>query len=404
MLSRRNLIRNASLLALAPGVPAFLTRVARTAEPSADQRILVVIQLDGGNDGINTVVPFADEGYAANRRELRIPRDQLIRIDDRVGLHPSIREADDLLQDGRLAIIHSVGYPNPDRSHFRSMAIWHTARFDQKFVLEEAVGPRFGWAGLALDGVEHSRGADAILVGDERLPTALRGHRAVVASLAPHEELSVDAPLQPQQYIQSTDANDELRDFVNQTVLDVYVSADELSKATRADTLGRYPDTQLGQRLQLIARLIKSGLSTRIYYAIQPGYDTHAFQLPAHARLLDEFGGAVKSFLDDLSRSQLADQVLVMAFSEFGRRVQENGSSGTDHGTAGPMFIAGTKVHAGLLGDPPSLTDLADGDLKMQVDFRNVLSTVLGGWLAIDPVGALGGRFQNLPLLANEGA
>src|SRR5438128_10570817 len=182
MFSRRDFLNsvgcNATLLALAPTVPGFLARTARAAAPERDGRILVVVQLDGGNDGINTVVPFGDEEYARHRRELRIPADRVCKLTDRVGLHPAMRPAADMIQDGRLAIVQGVGYPNPDRSHFRSMAIWQTARLDGQ-------GPEVhGWLGRALDGASVANGPSAVFVGERDLPRALRGRRTLAASFA----------------------------------------------------------------------------------------------------------------------------------------------------------------------------------------------------------------------------
>ncbi|HUG67240.1 MAG TPA: DUF1501 domain-containing protein [Pirellulaceae bacterium] len=380
MLSRRSFLQGSTLLALAPTVPGFLTRsVLASAEASSDGRILVVIQMDGGNDGINTVVPYADDGYGANRKELRLRTDGLIKIDGEAAFHPSMRAAADLLDDGRLAIVQGVGYPNPNRSHFRSMAIWHTARFEQEEHLN------FGWAGRALDLSRRTVGADAIFVGSETLPVALRGRRSVASSMLHAEDLVLTAPINPTTLLTGRGEGNDLKSFVQRTVLDSYTTADELSKAKGGDESStRYPETQLAERLKLIARLIKSGLPTRVYYAIQSGYDTHAVQLPGHARLLNEFAGAVKALVDDLAAANLADRVAVMAFSEFGRRVQENGSLGTDHGTAGPVFIAGTSVVAGLHGRMPRLLDLDDGgDLKLTVDFRQVYATVIERWLGV---------------------
>jgi uncharacterized protein (DUF1501 family) len=400
MASRRAFLQTAlngsSLIALAPTVPGFLARTARAAAPAADGRVLVVLQLDGGNDGINTLIPFADEGYARHRKALRIEAGKVLKLDDRVGLHPAMKDAADLVESGRLAVVPGVGYPNPNRSHFESMAIWQTARLDP----EERGGP--GWLGRAFDAAPGPGGGDGPLlyVGAGAVPPALRGRRASAAALERAEELALDPAAAPARALAYDDPGDGLLAFVRRSALDAYASADRLAALARGgDASARYPATGLGARLRLVARLLKGGHPARVYYTSQPGYDTHAGQLPTHFGLLAELSGALKVFLDDLAAAGLDGRVLVLGFSEFGRRVAENGSAGTDHGTSGPVLLAGPGVRAGVLGACPSLTDLEDGDLKTAVDFRRVYATALGAWLGLPPGSALGGAFDPLPLL-----
>ena len=392
MLKRRDFLKTSSLLSLSPVIPTFLSRTARAEGSERDGRVLVVLQLDGGNDGINTVVPFGDEGYREHRRELRLPTDRLLKVGDGLGLHPSMRGAADLLEGGRLAIVQGVGYPNPDRSHFESMNMWQTAR------LGRSGGDVHGWLGRALDAGPRGTGPDAVHVGEQALPRALVARRAASASFADASDLALAlrAPSGG-----AAPAADDLASFVSRTVTDAYATAAELeaAKARGGDTSARYPDTGLARRLGLVARSIKAGWPARVYYVIQPGYDSHAVQLPTHARLLGEFAGALRAFLDDLDASKLADRVVVMAFSEFGRRPEENGSLGTDHGTAGPLFLAGPSVKAGLHGRTPPLADLEDGDLKWSTDFRSVYATLLDRWLGLPAERVLGGRFDILPVL-----
>ncbi len=394
MPTRRDLFRSLPLISLAPTVPGFLARLARGAEPARDDRVLVVIQLEGGNDGINTVVPIDDDGYARNRSALRLAKDRLVRVVDGVGLHPAMGDAGKLLESGRLAIVPGVGYPNPSRSHFASMATWQTARFDPEDQKSA------GWLGRALD-LEQPREveASALFVGSGHPPTALLGRKARAASLERIEDLRLEnAPQAPR--ASSPASGDDLADFVRRGTLDAYATADRLAELARGrDDSARYPATGLASRLKLVARLLKGGFRSRVFYTTQAGYDTHNNQLATHAELLDEFSGAIKAFLDDLASAKLADRVLVLAFSEFGRRVAENGSSGTDHGTAGPVFLAGPTVKPGLAGPYPSLGDLEGGDLKMSLDFRRVYATALGDWLGLPSELALGGRFEPLPLL-----
>jgi uncharacterized protein (DUF1501 family) len=402
MFSRREFLRaslqGSTLVALAPTIPGFLAQTARAVSPQRDGRILVVIQLDGGNDGINTVVPFADEGYAKYRQFLRLPTQQLIKVDKQVGLHPAMAEVGKLLESNRLAVVQGVGYPNPNRSHFESMAIWHTARFnpDERNDL--------GWIGRSLD--EDKRPASGVpacvFVGGGQLPVALRGRRSVASALTRPEDFILAPGATPLRPKSETEAKMDLAAFVLRSALDAYATADRMADVVRAkeDNGARYPSTELASQLRLMARLIKANVGTRVYYARQSGYDTHAAQLGPHANLLGELSGALRAFLDDLTAAKLADRIAVLAFSEFGRTVKENGSAGTDHGTAGPVFLAGTGVKPGLVGATPQLLDLdpKHGDLKMGIDFRRVYATVLEDWVGLPVQTALGGTFERLPL------
>jgi uncharacterized protein (DUF1501 family) len=397
MLSRRAFLKSSTLLALAPTIPSFLAGTARAAKSQTDSRVLVVIELNGGNDGINTVVPFGDEGYAKNRQTLRLPKDRLLKVTDQVGLNPALGDFGKLLDSSRLSVIQGVGYPNPNRSHPESMAIWQTARFTKE---EQKC---HGWLGRALDQVDRpaSTSPAALHVGTESLPAALQGRRTVVSALAQLEdyEANIQGPLR--RAIAGPEAKDDLTAYIRRTLLDGYLTADSLKEvASGQRTAIAYPETGLAQRLELIARVLKAGMGTRIFYTIQSGYDTHYSQLPRHANLLGELAGAQKAFLDDLAATGLGDRVAVLTFSEFGRRVQENASAGTDHGTAGPVFLAGPKVRSGLAGTTPPLLDLEDGDLKMGIDFRRVYATVLEDWLGLTASDALGGDFAKLPLFS----
>jgi uncharacterized protein (DUF1501 family) len=394
MLTRRALLKHSAFVSLATAAPGFLSRTAQAAGPDRDGRILVVVQLDGGNDGINTVVPFGDEVYAKYRRELRLPSDRLCKLNDQVGLHPAMRRAADLFEDGRLAIVQGVGYPNPNRSHFESMATWQTARFD-------AEGRKgHGWLGRALDTASgSSQGPAAVFVGDRDLPRALQGRRTVTASYADASDLVLAHPAPAPTATNS--ASDDIASFVNRTVTSAYATSAELAAAAErgTDSSARYPSTEIGKKLELISRSIKAGSAARVYYLIQPGYDTHALQLPTQATLLGEFSRSIRAFLDDLAAAKLADRVLLMAFSEFGRRPDENGSLGTDHGTAGPVFLAGTGLKAGLIGETPRLGELVDGDLKWSIDFRRVYAALLDQWLKLPSEAVLGQRFEPLSIL-----
>ena len=376
MLTRRDLLKT-TLNGAADGrpepprFPLFLAETARAAEPRRDGRVLVIIQLDGGNDAINTLVPFRDEGYAKHRNALRIPEKDLIRVNDQVGLHPGLRGLGSLLEQGQLGLVPGVGYPNPNRSHFESMAIWQTARLDP----EEHTGP--GWIGRSLDEQAESghggrpAGTPALLIGDGQPPGRLArpASRRIVPGTdrRPHRASGL-GPLVDRH---SPGRDDRRRRRPRRLrPPECPRRLCRLGPLGRADTTvgstpeARYPDTALAGKLRTVAQLLKADLGARVFYTIQSGYDTHAGQSNSHFSLLFELGGAIKAFLDDLTAAKLADRVAVVGFSEFGRRVDENGSAGTDHGTAGLVFLAGTGVRPGVHGKIPSLTDLVDGDPK----------------------------------------
>jgi uncharacterized protein (DUF1501 family) len=397
MISRRDLLRRSTLVSLAPTVPGFLARTVRAAAPNRDARILVIIQLDGGNDGINTVVPYKDEGYTKNRRDLRLGPNELIKLDVQagVGLNAAMQPMTKLFEDGRLAVIQGVGYPNPSRSHFESMAVWHSART----TAENRDG--CGWLGRGLDTAPRpARGAPAaIFLSRSDLPLAIRGRRAVATAMTGPDDFTLKSDADPRGDGAGSSTS-SLASFVQRSALDAYAFADQMAAMAQGRSANvNYPSTTLAERLKLVALLIRAGLGSRVYYAIQPGYDTHSVQGARHAELLAELAGAMRAFQDDLSSAKLDDRVAVLCFSEFGRRVEENGSRGTDHGTAGPVFLVGSCVRGALLGTPPSLVDLdPEGDLKMTTDFRRVYATVLEKWLEIPAQPILGNSYAPLEL------
>ena len=392
MLSRRDFLNRSALVALSPVVPAFLTQASRAAGARRDAPILVVIQLDGGNDGINTVVPFGDDGYGRNRTTLRLATDKLLKLNEHVALHPAMRPAMNLINDGRLTIVQGVGYPNPSRSHFKSMRIWQSARIEEDPV-------HLGWVGRAFDRLPWPRpGPDAIYVGDDDLPQALVGRRSSAAAITSMDDLALRSPPAPE--ARGPAEGEDVASFVRRSVLEAYGTANEFAGATTAALASvAYPDCKLAAQLQLIARLIAAGAAARVYYASHGSFDTHAAQLEIHALLLGQFSASLKAFLDDLRQAKLSDRVIVLAFSEFGRRVAENGSEGTDHGTAAPLFVAGDAVRAGVIGKTPSLCDLDHGDLKALLDFRQVYATILEDWFGLPAQNSLAGEFERVPLL-----
>jgi uncharacterized protein (DUF1501 family) len=278
------------------------------------------------------------------------------------------------------------------------MAIWHTARFDPV----DHTGP--GWIGRSLDAraVPGTSGPASLYIGAGAVPSALRGTSAPAGSLEHIDDITLDQPSAAKpaagDAMDNRESSDSVASFVQRAALDAYATADRLAALGRDDSNARYPSSGLAQRLRVIARLLKGGFGARVFYTLQTGYDTHRAQPGTHFQILNELSGALEAFHADLGASGLLDRVLVMAFSEFGRRVAENGSAGTDHGTSGPVFLAGTHIQSGLIGSYPSLTDLVDGDLKMTVDFRRVYATVLEDWLGLASENALNGTFERMPL------
>jgi uncharacterized protein (DUF1501 family) len=420
--TRRELIRlglgSSALLACGPTVPLFLASSATAladdhgsavASRTVRGRILVVVQLSGGNDGLNTVVPYRDDEYRKRRPGLQISAKEVLKIDDHVGLNPALDGFAKLLEQERLAVIQSVGYPNPNRSHFESMAIWHTARLDH-----DATAP--GWLARAIDARPGPEGdAPGLHIHDAfPLPKALEGGRYVIPSLARLEQFrrrlgmpeGADAATQASALERLCRQNrgeaGSLLQFVERCSLVTYASSARLERLRQdsTSTTAAYPEyLGLAKRLQLIAQLIKAGLTTSIYYTQLDGFDTHAGQVTRHAQLLRELGISLRAFLDDLEKSGEADRVLVLVFSEFGRRLTENASGGTDHGTAAPVFLLGRPVKAGLHGPYSDLTHLDDGDPRHAIDFRSIYAAVLDRWLDIPHRDILGSTFEPLPLM-----
>ncbi len=413
-------------------IPSFLSRTLAALEANAadsatqittgkDAPILVVLQMAGGNDGLNTVVPFTNDFYFKARPALQIPAKDVLQLNNEFGFHPGMTGFKALFDEGRLSIIHGVGYPNPNRSHFRSTEIWQTASDANKI-------EKYGWLGRYFDNV--CKGCDptiGINIG-RQAPQAFTSAKPAGVSLD-----------NPQNYrFASNDSKDGLNstehffrelngtgtadfdsaemsagatiagvagkaaatvsplDYLERTALDAQVSSDTILSITRkVQNQVNYPPSALANSLRLVARLIGGGLPTRIYYVSQGGYDTHANQTPAQDRLLRELAVSVQSFVKDLTAQGNADRVLIMTFSEFGRRVAQNANGGTDHGAAAPLFMIGPKMRAQFVGQFPSLSphDLRNGDLKFTTDFRSVYAGVLENWLRVPSATILGRKF-----------
>lgn len=371
MLSRRSFLKASSVVALSSTVPLFVTRSVRGADPDKDARVLVVIEMDGGNDALNTVVPHADAEYAKLRPRLKLDPKRLVKVTDSVGLHPALKPLDKLLGAGQLVVLPGVGYPNPNRSHFESMAMWHTARF------EEAELRGYGWLGRAMD----PTAGNLFAVGGE-VPTALRGRRSSAVAFKRIEEVLLTDSAAAKAGVGSEPADDLLA-YVRRQATDAHTAADKLAALAKDKSGASYPQTELAQRLKIVGKLLKADVGARIFYTSFNGFDTHSQQQFTHAELLSEFAGAVAAFFADLTASKLADRVTLLSFSEFGRTIKENGSAGTDHGTTGACFVAGPTVAGGLVGTMPSLTDLDKGEPKMTTDFRGVYNAVLNDWMGL---------------------
>lgn len=379
-----------SLLASGVTLPGFLCRTAAASRPERDQRILVVIQMTGGNDGLNTVIPVGDDAYHRARPTLRIDSSAAHILDKDLALHPEMSTFKRLFDDGWLSVVNNVGYPNPDRSHFRSMDIWQTASLEPERV-------ETGWIGRIVD--REGAGAEAALalhLDHTEMPLALRSSRGIVPSIRNINAFSLEdhgGNLEESLAAARRDAADDLL-FVQRVAVASCAQARRLEGIAAGEDAGAtYPQFGLAQRLRQIAQLIAADFGPRIYYTSFDGFDTHAQQATGHGPLLKELSDSVAAFTDDLAGRKIADRVLVMTFSEFGRRVMENGSRGTDHGAAAPMFIVGPGAAGGLIGDRPVLDD-PSGDVPHTVDFREVYAAVLDRWLGIEHAAILGKRYQ----------
>jgi uncharacterized protein (DUF1501 family) len=390
------------LVAWGLNVPGFLARTA-VAAPAADKAgakdtILVVIELNGGNDGLNTVIPFKDPEYAKLRPTLKQPVAQIKKINDNLGLHPQLTGLAELLQDNALCVVQGVGYPNPNQSHFKSMDIWQSA--------STAANLTEGWIGKALKALPATP-AFHIKRGNEKAPLAVEGAPLRVPSLTSLADFQLQlaaasgADKKEQRDViegaVKTKKKDKpsLLDFVARTASNTYASSRRLQEIGKNyQPKAPYPNNnQLANRLKLAAQLIDGGLGARVFYVSIDGFDTHSGQAPSHAALMAQLSGAMTAFFKDMAARGHRDRILMMTFSEFGRRARENGSKGTDHGSAAPMFLVGGKVKAGAVGEHPSLTALEMGNLKHHTDFRQVYAAILDKWLGVPSKDVLGAAF-----------
>jgi len=435
--TRRRFLRTSALGAAAAWtLPVFLEKTffaldAMAAEAvtqsvtGKDGTILVVLQMAGGNDGLNMVVPYADDLYYRSRPRLGLSADKLLKLDSYAGLNGKLTGLKSLFDEGHLAIVQGVGYPNPNRSHFRSTEIWQTASDAERAESE-------GWLGKYFDSC--CAGADptvGVAIG-EQMPQAFAAKTPTGVTFSKPEqfrwqpsEKAAGAMTSEEAFFRQLNGMDEegsgasneggsigaiagrpkgdqsAVDFLQRTALDAQLSSDKiLAIARKYKSTVPYPPGLLSASLSMIARMIAGGLPTRVYYASQGGFDTHAGQVNAHDRLMGQLNDAIAAFVADLKQQGNFNRVVLMTFSEFGRRVAENANGGTDHGVAAPMFVIGGALRPGLFGKHPSLSDLDHGDLKFNIDFRSVYGTILDSWLKAPSETVLGRKFPGLGLLS----
>ncbi|MFN4144545.1 MAG: DUF1501 domain-containing protein [Runella sp.] len=396
------------------GIPvkAYAHNPFAVSMQSTEGKILVLVQLAGGNDGLNTIVPYENSVYYNRRANIAIKKEQVLPLNTELGLHPSMEALKGLYDGGRLTILHSVGYPSPNRSHFRSTDIWLTAS-DANEVWDE------GWAGRYLTKLYPGFPLQipdqpmAIQLGsvESLLIQTDVGSTGVVFSTPDSFNNLVRGTTIDTEPVPNTPAGEELR-FLRQIATQSVAYADIIKKKWDAATknVSPYPTTGLGNQLKIVGELIAGGLQTPVYLTTIGGFDTHANQVVAnathtgtHANLLKTVSDAVAAFQRDLEKRGIADKVVVMTFSEFGRRVSQNGTTGTDHGSAAPLFVIGKGVRGGMIGKTPNLNDLDNnGDIKFQFDFRQVYSSVLQDHLGVDASMVrtiMGGKdFTTLPI------
>ncbi len=395
LIKRRQFIQVGSLATASLMLPKFLKAFEGQPTVPPGNRVVVILQLSGGNDGLNTVVPVGNDIYHKSRPGLGIAGSKALRLTDEAGLHPVLDAFKEFYDDGSLGIINSVGYPNPDRSHFRSMDIWQTASHSHEYL-------HSGWIGRYLDA--QCRGCDkptqAIEI-DDVLSPALKGNMVNGMALKDPKRLFGTAN---EKFFRDVvkqhggTSSEETVDYLYKTMSQTLSSADYIFKQSRLrPSSAEYPKTELGRSFRTIASLIFSDINTKVYYVSLGSFDTHINQGAQQQRLFTDMNESVKAFVKDLKKNNRFEDVLLLTFSEFGRRVSQNASGGTDHGAANNMFlVSGGLKQKGLINAMPDLTDLQDGDLKHKVDFKNVYATVLDKWLQADSKAILGKEFELL--------
>lgn len=381
-MKRRDFIKNTSLASSLFMVPGFVKAFDEAFSAKYGHKRLVIIQLAGGNDGLNTIVPFRNDIYYKNRPKLAIERSKVLKLNDELGLHSSLAPLRKLYDNGYLSIINNVGYPNPDRSHFRSTDIWHTASASNEYL-------QSGWIGRYLDQYKKNP-FDAIEV-DESLSLAMKGEQVNGIATTDAQRLfrTAQAPFfknvlknQNEEHL-----NEHNLGYLYKTMISAESSAKYIYETSKTYTSTReYPSTNFAKQLKTIAQFINSGLSTNVYFSSLGGFDTHVNQENTQKRLLTQYAEGIFSFVEDLNKKDAFKDTLILTFSEFGRRVKQNAANGTDHGAANNVFVIGKHLKKqGIYNDLANLDDLDNnGDLKFEIDFRSLYSTVLEKWLKVD--------------------
>jgi uncharacterized protein (DUF1501 family) len=395
LFKRKEFIQIGSLATASMMLPKFLKAFEGKAFVPAGNKMVVVLQLSGGNDGLNTIIPVRNDLYYKARPGLGITRTTALSLNDEVGLHPALPALKELHDDGSLGIISSVGYPNPDRSHFRSMDIWQTASQSTEYLTS-------GWIGRYLDA--QCSGCDkptqAIEI-DDVLSLSMKGqYNKAVAVKDPRRLYGTANEKFFKDVMKNHSANESepAVDYLYKTLSETLSSADYIFKQSKLHpTTAEYPKTNLGSSLKTIASLIFSEINTKVYYVSIGSFDTHINQNGQQQRLFTEINDAIRSFTRDLKANGRFDDVLLFTFSEFGRRVSQNASGGTDHGTANNMLlISGGLKQKGMINGLPDLSDLSEGDLKYLVDFKQVYATVIDKWLNADATKILGRQYETM--------
>ena len=397
-IKRKEFIQIGSLATASLMLPKFLKAFEGRIMVPPGNKVMVILQFSGGNDGLNTVIPVRNDLYYKARPKLGIEKEKALLITDEVGLHPALTGFKELYDDGSLGIMNGVGYPNPDRSHFRSMDIWQTGTDSNQYLTT-------GWVGRYLDA--QCNGCDkptqAIEI-DDVLSLAMKGDHVKGIALKDPRRLygtSNEKFFRDVLKNHKGDFGEQTADYLYKTMAETLSSADYIFKQSQMHpTSAEYPKTDLGNSLKTIASLIYSDINTKVYYVSLGSFDTHINQDAQQQRLFTELNDAVKSFVKDLKDNNRFNDVMLFTFSEFGRRVEQNASGGTDHGTANNMFfISGGLQKKGLINEIPSLSDLDEGDLKYKVDFKNVYATMLNKWLNADDQNILGKKFDYLDFI-----
>lgn len=398
MSTRRTFIKQAGLATAGTMlIPGFLKSLQGNPPLPEGNKIVVIIQLSGGNDGLNTIVPYTNDLYYKFRPGLALPKTNVLRATDSLGFHPSLAKLNELYDNGYLTIINNVGYPNTDRSHFRSMDIWQTASDSDEYLTT-------GWIGRYLDSsCTNCNIAHQAVEIDDMLSLTLKGEN--IKGLAVKNPKKLYAILHNDYFQkvskQAADTSNTSLNYLYKTLAEATSSAEYIYDKSKVFTsAGIYPNHEFAGQLKTVAELINSGIETKVYYISLSGFDTHVRQHPQHERLLSTYAESVHAFVRDLEKSNRFQDVLIMTFSEFGRRVSQNASGGTDHGTANNLFLIGKSLkRKGFINKTPDLSKLDQGDLIHEIDFRNVYATLLTNWLNSDSSSILRKPFKPMDFI-----